>query len=208
MMIINKELRIALLLSLCWHLFWMSSVSIVFVPRGLGVRQFSGVNFLGSILGSSAEEGLAPASGFSQLPQELNIQKTYFTKSPQAILPLEKNFPNTDDFIDLAVPVAKGPVLITSATEGDTSLAGRQPIFKPPFPQYLNWVEEELKTDAVSFKTYIEPSGLVQEVINVQASSNPEIDVLLARYVRKWRFAPGAGATGEWQIIKIPLNFQ
>ena len=46
----DKVLIAAILFSAMWHIFWLSSVSVVVVPKAAKQIKFSGVSFLGPIL--------------------------------------------------------------------------------------------------------------------------------------------------------------
>ena len=85
-MFISRQLRLALLISFTWHLFWLSSVSIVNLTAGLKPRQYSTVNFLGSILNSRVSLR-DPQRGFIELPAEADLQrKNYFKERPYTLL--------------------------------------------------------------------------------------------------------------------------
>lgn len=45
----DKVLLYAILLSAVWHVFWLSSVSVVVVPKQAKQVKFSGVSFLGAM---------------------------------------------------------------------------------------------------------------------------------------------------------------
>ena len=58
-----RILAIAILVSLGWHLFWLSAVKVVSVPAGTGKAKFSKVSFLGPILTKvSMEVRVQPAA--------------------------------------------------------------------------------------------------------------------------------------------------
>ncbi|MDD5135948.1 MAG: hypothetical protein PHX20_00495 [Candidatus Omnitrophica bacterium] len=46
----------AILVSLAWHLFWLSTISIASRPEGASSVKFSKVSFLGPLLGNSTME--------------------------------------------------------------------------------------------------------------------------------------------------------
>ncbi len=260
-MLIGRQLRIALLISLLWHLFWMTSVSIVFLPSGLKLKQYSSVYFLGSILRDSISFAQAPldrkpfSNGagqvphadkkhFAELPSEADIRGishftpleiinpleakflTGFSEKPYVSLPVKRDTLNPDSFIDVDTRQRPGfsglsseaQAEVGTATQRDSSLlqnrpspsrsGGREIIFQPPISEYPEWIDSrEFKGSSVVFKIYISADGLVQEITNVQLSGNPEMDAALARYIRRWRFAPIFSLPGQWQTIKIKLDF-
>lgn len=209
-MFINRQMRLALLISLLWHLFWMFSVSILFLPSGFKLKRYSSVHFLGSILRGPLSFDRAQPTQEKHLvgfPSEADIQRmSHFNKSPDASLPAEKVVFSPDSFIDVDISKDNAATMVSFLTEKAIS-AQREIIFRPPLPEYPEWEEgQRYITSCLVFKIYISSQGLVQEIINEQASGNPEIDAALARYIRKWRFAPASGLQGQWQTIKINLN--
>jgi hypothetical protein len=53
-MIKDRILLSALIFSVIWHLFWLSALTVVIVPRDARPPKFSSVSFLGPILEQSA----------------------------------------------------------------------------------------------------------------------------------------------------------
>ena len=49
----DRVLLSALIFSIAWHLFWMSALTVVVVPKDTKPPKFSSVSFLGPILGES-----------------------------------------------------------------------------------------------------------------------------------------------------------
>lgn len=215
-MIINRQLRITLLISFLWHLFWLSCVTIIFLPSGLKPRQYSSVHFLGSILSNSVAHVERPKQlpgkvktevPEVEFPSEALVGKiSHFKQSPHPTLAVEKEILSPDDIIDVDAPKEIAPSLLSFASTEKAS-AQREVIFQPPFPEYPEWLgNQEFRASSAVFKIYISSQGLVQEIVNVQASGNPEIDVVLARYVKRWRFAPAQPQEGHWQTVKINLD--
>jgi len=50
---VDKILIFAILFSVIWHLFWLSTLTVVVVPKDTKPLKFSGVSFLGPILEGS-----------------------------------------------------------------------------------------------------------------------------------------------------------
>ncbi|UCB57511.1 MAG: TonB family protein [Candidatus Omnitrophota bacterium] len=203
-MIIGRELRIALLISFLAHLLGMCLISIVFLPHGFILRGWSSVSFVGSILkGSVSVQAKAQAEGgdLVEFPPEAKIN--HFEQELVA-LPTERKMLNPDNFID----VDSEPQNIHFAFSRDyTGKKEREIIFQPPFVKYPEVaIQDEVKGDYAVFNVYISSNGLVEQVVNMQASSNPEIDVALIRYIEKWRFVPAPESQGQWQTIKIALD--
>lgn len=207
-MFISRQLRIALLISFFWHLFLMASVSIVFLPKGLQPKQYTSVDFFGSILRSAFEQGGLARAPLREFPSEIDTEgQSFFYGRPGGSLLSEKEPFNPEDFIDIDVS-KKSATLLASSVSREMSLQ-REVIFRPPIPQYPEWADsQEFMGGCVIFRIYISSQGLVQVATNIQGSGNPEIDASLARYVRKLRFAPVAGQKGAWQTVKLSLDLE
>lgn len=211
-MFIGRPLRIALLISFLWHLFWMSFVSIIFLPAGLKTLRYSAVSFLGSILRGPvfiAQGPLSSREDFVELPSEVNVQTGIgnFNERPYMFLPQERKILNPDAFIDVDVTVDSLPSMAGFVSQQGLQTE-REIIFRPAFSHYPEWFQEKPGAGSVIFEVYISAEGLVEEVTNVQASGNPEIDAALARYIERWRFTPSAELKGQWQTIEISLDFE
>lgn len=208
-MLISRQLRIALLISFLWHFFWMCAVNIVFLPRGGQLRQYSSIAFLGSILRNSfAGEETLPAKkpDFAELPAGLTARNfSIFEQTPPVSLALEKISLNPDNFVEL--DSAKEVGLSTEEfVSTKSTLKEREVIFRPATPEYPEWTQQGFISSSVIFHVYISADGLVEETTNIQGSGNPQIDAALARYIRKWRFAPRLDKQGTWQMVKISLD--
>jgi len=207
-MLINRQLRIALLISFLWHLFWISSVSVVFLPATFNPHDYSRINFLGSILQekSSTFKTLPALTKLIEIPPEANINKlSLFTTEPFTLFATEKKFLHSNLLIDIDKPEKSLPFKEARRSSGNTN---REILFRPSFPQYPEWTQQQIKGDDAIFNIYISGQGLVQQVINVHTCGNPEIDVVLARYLRKWRFAPDTNSKPQWQKIKLTLELK
>ena len=210
-MIISRQLRIALLISFLWHLFLFFSVSIVFLPGGFKLKQYYSVCFLGSILRDSITFGQRlplDKRQLVELPSEADISaRDPFSAGQYAFLRPEKETLSPESLIDVDVPEEIIPSL-ASFVSIEAMPSQREIIFQPVIPCYPEWASGQgFKGNPTVFKINISPDGLVQEVVNIQASGNPEIDASLARYIRRWRFAPAFNQQTHWQTIKINLNF-
>lgn len=201
----------ALLISFLWHLICVSFVSIVFLPGGYKLRQYSSVYFLGSILRSPiAIEQFSDANwgDYVLVPSEVDIQKeNHFNESPNISFPAEKKILSPDSFIDVDLHRQTLPSLVSFVSK-EASQPERKIVFQPSSPHYPEWVQQGFRDTFTKFTIYISSCGLVEQLICVQASGNPEIDTALARYIEKWRFAPVTSLEGQWQTIKINLDFE
>ncbi|MCQ9208336.1 MAG: energy transducer TonB [Omnitrophica bacterium] len=208
-MFISRQLRLTLLISFFGHLFLMGFVSVVFLPKGFQRKQYSTVDFLGSILGGDVSFK-ETRRALAKLPPEIDLQRqSFFYEGPEVVLPVKKKIFNPDGFIEidnLKESIAFAASFV-AAPEGHLE---REVIFRPPVPKYPEWAESrESIGNCVVFKIYISSRGLVEAATNVQGSGNPEIDASLARYIRKWRFAPVREQKAQVaQTVKISLDLK
>ena len=70
----DKILIFAILFSVAWHLFWLSTLTVVIVPKDLKPPKFSSVSFLGPIL----EESMLKVS--SAVHERSGLEKRYVSE--------------------------------------------------------------------------------------------------------------------------------
>ena len=74
MVVKNKLLWSALVISGAWHLFWISTIRVVIVPANVEVVKFSKVSFLGSVMGGGSLEVRAEARPRSFLEERISYR--------------------------------------------------------------------------------------------------------------------------------------
>lgn len=203
-MFIPKQMRTALLISFFWHFLLFSCVCVIFLPINLNTRQYSRTNFLGSILRQT--ELIGPASpaakSFTVLPPEAQIQNRSHPDNIDVTLPVEKEALDFDKIVNID-SLARGLPFAVTFCSSQTKKPQSKLLYQPPYPVLPEWQAQQPQADFTIFKVYILACGLVQQVITVYSSGNPELDAALARYVRKWRFAPMFEEEGQWQMVKV-----
>jgi len=148
-----------------------------------------------------------PQKGFIELPAEADIKaKSYFNERPYTLLHFEKKALAADAFIDVDAPKEKMPFFGQGPVLTQERGLKRQILFRPSFPEYPEWQYYQLKGNYAVFEVCVLGDGLVGQVINVTTCGNPEIDAVLGRYLRKWRFAPSSNQKEQWQKIKLALE--
>ncbi len=207
---VSRQLRFSLLVSSLLHLFCFAFISVVFLPRGFSLNSPTRVDFLGSILAGNiykSELG-EPKQAVFKVPAEAQINTTGFFSSVPAVLPdLEKQSMDYDQFINIdSVPL---PAPFLNDTELPADSGEREVIFKPDLPEYPEWSgSQEVNSGLAVFDVYISSAGLIEQLLCVQSSGNPQLDAALTRYIRKWRFAPVDKEQNARQSIEIDLNMQ
>lgn len=78
----DKILIFAILFSAMWHLFWMSALTVVVVPRDTKPPKFSSVSFLGPIL----EQSVLGVS--SAVYERSALEKRYFLEIENSFAPI------------------------------------------------------------------------------------------------------------------------
>ncbi len=202
-MMLSKQLRIALLMSFLWHVVLLCIFSLVFSKGNFRFNLQPEVVFLGSIL---RRHLMADVSNVA-LPKGAELKSpSRFKDRAQVKYTSEKGIIDVERFID--VDFARGEFAKSFASLKSSSTSLREIIFKPDFSGYPEWEQEESTFAAVEFKIFISSEGMVEQVVAMRASGNPEIDAALARYIRRWRFAPAVEAKGEWQRVTLNLTFE
>ena len=86
----DRVLLSALIFSALWHLFWLSALTVVIVPKDIKPPQFSSVSFLGPILDQSMLK-VSPAAH-----ERSALEKKYFSEiENSSVIIMEKAGPDT-----------------------------------------------------------------------------------------------------------------
>lgn len=204
---LNKELQVALVFSFLWHAFLFSAVSLVFLPESLPLNQHPAVAFLGSILRDPLVRGpRAERGSLLEMPLGLDTAKSSFLGRPVATPQVDKEALSPDDFVG-DVDRQKEQVA-QSFRQAPGEYSGREVIFQPSFQIYPEWQQRQPEAGSVVLRILVSPEGLVEEVVNVRSSGDPDIDAALARYVRRWHFAPLVEQKVQWQTVTIRLDLE
>ena len=205
---VSRKLQISLLVSFVFHFLCISFVSITFLSSGYKMNRYCSVNFFGSILSRLEPIEQFKKKDMVKLPAEADIQRKIapFSQKPDVSLRLKKQTLNPDEFVDIDMPKVEPPSFASLSSARPAQ--EREVIFKPPLPEYPEWRQPGGRGASAIFKIYISADGLVEQSICMQGSGNPEIDAALARYIRRWRFAPALGANFALQTVKINLDWQ
>lgn len=209
-MLINRQLKISLLISFCWHLFCLSFFSIAFLSRGYKPNRYPTISFSGSILrGPLFIQQRPPAKKIVELPlpHDLDQPLSRFSQSPDALFLPEKKHIRPNNLID--IDALEKPSAIFSSPTSEQVSAQREVIFQPPFPHFPEWMGTQKEwPDFAVFEVYISADGLVEQPVCVQGSGNPEIDARLTRYINRWRFTPLEEPESQRETLKVSLEFR
>lgn len=164
------------------------------------------IYFWGSILESSSFLQQGPQDKkrtFTELPFSSSRETQIRFDDPA--WSSQRGIVNPDELVELDHARQGNPVF-SDLVPAVTSSQKREIIFQPPLPKHPEWRQQKIRADQAVFKIYISAEGLVEEVLNSESSSHPEIDAALARYLSRWRFAPAASQKGQWQTVRIGLR--
>jgi len=214
----NRNFRIALLLSLGLHIFMMSAVVIINPAANRKIRNYTKVDFLGPLLKKTAFDIMLESSApgfetrysFGMADQQQGYLKVRRSK---------RRF-STEKFPEYGVAVADGTrydelaladkstpeyMLIKSAKPvyGDTQGAKRKVLYKPEFPGALAKKDGSEGAASIRAKVLVSGNGTVKDVVLLTTSGYPVQDIQALKYIRGWIFEPVVGAEDEWEEVEV-----
>ncbi len=227
-MVINRTLRIALLLSVGVHVAGMSAVSII-TPTGLDrIKSFTQVDFLGPILEKTAFdimiENVDPVFSTSYGDAFENITNAYLkVATPKRKFSGERYSAYLEvvtgrgvfDFLSgtktipdfLLSPAMAYPIRINGGRR-ESGKTGREVVHKPMQPLILRGLYGDESGYAIKLKVLTDEGGSVRLVDPLTTTGYPQLDLKAAEYVKTWIFAPaGEGSpVEEWVEVEIFLE--
>lgn len=231
-MIAEHAFAFALVASLVWHIFWLSSVRIFVSAPAVVDRSGSSVSFIGSILEDSPMLS-ASASGGKASDAELKRLRDLLTEESgprgNEKLASVSYFDTLKEMdarysADTAVSAKQIPekpfdkVMVSYKTypsEIEGPARFREVIYKPELPAYLRW-DEGLGVDlgrlgnifSIELKFGVSSEGKVESIERLSSSGHPTVDLVAIRYLKGWQFAPlKVDGPKEQQWGTIKLNF-
>ena len=91
----------------------------------------------------------------------------------------------------------------------DGPVKERTVLYRPSLPVLPDWLKEEKLRLNIEIKFWVSPDGLVEHAEPLISCGYPEIDLLMVRYLDKWRFQPLAGdldgEQGQWGVARLFL---
>ena len=209
----------ALFISILWHLFWISSVTIVSLPAKVQYPHFSSVSFLGPLLDAPNFEvhvsqkpplrgemmrvqEWVDRSPFQGFPEEtvdlLKIDLSDSERSPtlpNELLGLEKRNPTSfskeDERLKKETSILSGPA------------ASRILYYQPPLPELPKWLDPQEVRSSFELRFWVTPRGKVVGIEKVTSSGDPTLDLIGMRYLRRWQFNPKTTEQEEWGTVTL-----
>ena len=209
----------ALFFSVLWHLFWISSITIVSLPAKVQYPRFSSISFLGPLLDEPNFEvhvsQKLPLRGetmrvqervnrspFQEFPEETaDLLKIDLPDSkrllaiPNELLGLEKGNPTSflkeDERLKKETPLLTGPA------------ASRALYYQPPLPELPKWLDPQEVRSSFELRFWVTPRGKVVGIEKVTSSGDPTLDLIGMRYLRRWQFNPKVTEQEEWGVVTL-----
>jgi len=217
----NKLLEIsfgkALFLSVLWHFFWISSITVVNFPDKVHYPRFADISFMGTLLDEpSFEVHVTQGSTTRSAPVFFQKRITQFSvrQFPREHF-LKTSLPSTEElwgepgeFFGLK---KKNPSLLgpreTSSKDKTPHLEGpaaeRVLYYQPEMPPLPKWVDASEIDSDLKVRFWISPRGEVVNVEKLISSGNATLDLIGMRYLRGWRFNLKSTNEVEWGMVTL-----
>ena len=222
----------AVVISILWHLFWMSAIGIVVTPTVQSSNAYKEVDFLGPILEKTAfdliTEDVTPHAETLYAKSTLLIENIYLKpRGPEREIlrkvvldtSQEKFFFILRDYIknpkeipyDLTEDMRIGYVEKRTKKASsfiDGPLSTREIMFRPEtftVPGGLYGDQEEY---LVRLKFFVTNNGTVRGIEPLVSSGYPEVDLLAVKSLKRWRFSPIHSTkrdNSSWGVVVIRI---
>ena len=178
---------IALACSLLWHIAGFQVVKVIW-PKQLQKRQFSEVNFWGSILEGNTVSisDDVESENFNSDLEPVALGSVETQELEKAPLPFSEIFDKSTPEIEPEVFDDIGFKII----ENFDDEFKRGVMFKPDLPPCPEWAKELSGGFEIELRFLILPDGTVGGVENITSSGYIELDEIGVRYIRRWKFVP------------------
>ena len=226
----NRGLRIALLISIGLHVFFMSAVTIINPAAREKIKTYTRVAFLGPLLEKTAFDimleaaspvmvttyNMVPSAGagykerLKAAPPGRHAARTSFWKSsPDTETKIEVSI--RDFFVDLkSVP----DFLLTLSLNNDYYLYDRVPgwerkvVYKPAPPVVIEGLYGDTGAYKIVVVVTVGADGSVKRAEPLTTSGYPQLDIAASKFAEGWIFEPrsDAFAGDEQREIEILLH--
>jgi len=203
MLLKDRNLNIAIIISASWHLVCMFSISPVLISPDIR-KDYATISFLGSIL---EKVRVIPERSIdldrSSFVKKLEEKKTVHSDGFELGLPevFSKSAQAKSDKEEITLSVKKDANFVSELHSSDREkrrlrfndlLVGgdaknRTLLYKPDLPK-LPFLLSGLYEATLRF--IVSKDGIVRDPECIASSGSSEIDQLAIRYIRRWQFAP------------------
>jgi len=220
----SRNFRIALMLSLGIHVFFMSAVVIVNPASSQKIKPYTNVDFLGPLLKKTAFDimlesanpvvktsythaPLVPPSGYLEAPAPERqaiveeFSRYYLLEGPEPFvldsLAAPKSVP------EFLLKIERDFYFFEKEDRGERRL-----IYRPEPPAIIKGLYGDENIFTIRVSVLISAEGLVKVAEPVTASGHPQLDIVATKYVRSWIFEPKeeAGSDDEWHEVSVVLK--
>jgi hypothetical protein len=218
---IDRNLRIAVCISVGVHIFAMSAVMIV-VPNDIGRnKSFTRVDFLGPILEKTAFDIMLESAnpvvktsyGWGMLPES---PEDLGVSSPGRISfeqDLPAGFENSLDraIIDALSDYKSVPDFFLDVRDERMNRLGwrageRRIIYTSEQPYIMKGLYGDKEIIRIKVRALVSSRGEVKKTEPVTTTGYPQLDMLAAKYVRSWIFEAREEGVDEWVLLEVKLN--
>ncbi|MFH1878124.1 MAG: energy transducer TonB [Candidatus Omnitrophota bacterium] len=225
---ITRNLRIALLLSLSLHVFFMSAIGLVTPGSLKRDASFTRIDFLGPILSKTAFDimlenitnPLETLYGNTSDPEKDSFLEIPMEKVEPEVPRFPENFEKKVEsqiiagltgfkavpgiFLDTAQNnSSKNPRFSAPGLKNDEN--SRKVIYRPEMPSFPGGMYGEKAVYKVRTRILVDKSGTVKSVELLTKTGYPNLDILVTEYIRRWIFEPAKNYTlnDDWLIREI-----
>lgn len=219
----EKAFGIFIALSLLWHLLWTILITVVVLPVEFSLKGFPVVSFLGPILEDKFFNEIMEEKPLDILPFKDEAVKVT-VDLPEIVNPDNITTEVQKEKIDVSyglnrhkeIPAYREVELDkklyeTQLIEVTGPARYREILYKPILPEYPEWAEEMGMDFDIDVRFSVSQEGEVKNVSILTSSGEPQVDLLGAAYLKRWRFvslSKDASKKEEWGIIKIHFRLK
>ncbi len=219
----HRDLRIALMISVGLHVFFMSAVVIINPASGTKIKPYTRVDFLGPLLKKTAFDIMLETANpvvrtsysrllLSPAPERLKAAP------PEIRVPVEdRSRYYLDGWLQASVrdlltePKSVPGFLLRTDSYLDIPWdrhGGRRLIYKPDPPVLTRGLYGDAEQFRIKLRVLVSAEGTVVSSEPVVMSSHPQLDIIASRFVRTWIFEPraAAGNEDEWEEAEVILR--
>jgi len=220
----NRNLNIALLISISWHLICIFLVTPVLGSGGIKENSTT-ISFLGSILGKIA---VVPERSFTldrvSLVQKIERMRDvdsgeFDLTSPESAPKIIDTEPDKEKFVSfgdrykaIAFKMHHRRKERSRIKFRDVAVTGearnRTILYRPALSKILTATSYFSSNYNVNIKFNVSEHGFVERPECVVSSGYPEIDQIAVRYVRMWQFVPYSDGSESGQEGVVRLNLE
>ncbi len=213
---ISRNFRIALIISLCVHIFGMTVVTII-NPGGIERKHpYTRIEFLGSILRKTAFDIMLDVNPVMIADYEYGLEgpdDSYLEVEVSRIENVVGDFSRRrgsgmDSDVLGFLEGSKAVPDFHSKLKAFETDAERRVIYKPEAPSFELGVYGDQKEFKVKIRVFVEANGSVKRTEPLATTGYPGLDQTAEKFVRSWIFEPNEYISDEdeWLTVEVVLR--